>query len=197
MILSDLAILDAMAHGDIVITPFDRANLGTNSYDVHLGPRLAMYMNVGGTCAIATDRGVKWSDSLDSREQHVPYFDEIDAGMLLEPGMLYLGSTVEYTETHKHVPFLDGKSSIGRLGIFVHATAGRGDVGFCNHWTLEISVVHPVVVYAGMPIGQLIFFEVSGEVGVSYDKKPTANYNTRTPDPQPSKLWKWFERQKK
>ena len=52
----------------------------------------------------------------------------------------YLGVTEEYTETHKHVPFLEGKSSIGRLGIDIHATAGKGDVGFCNTWTLEISV---------------------------------------------------------
>ena len=74
------------------------------------------------------------------------------------------GSTLEYTETRRFVPFLEGKSSVGRLGIDIHATAGKGDVGFCNHWTLEISVSQPVRVYAGMPIGQLIYFLVEGEV---------------------------------
>ena len=68
-----------------------------------------------------------------------------------------LGSTLEYAD--KTVcSFLEGKSSVGRLGIDIHATAGKGDVGFCNHWTLEISVCQSVRVYAGMPIGQLIYF---------------------------------------
>jgi dCTP deaminase len=103
---------------------------------------------------------------------------------------LYLGVTQEYTETHQHVPFLEGKSSVGRLGIDIHATAGKGDVGFCNHWTLEISVVHPVRVYAGMPIGQLIFFGVEGEVLNPYNRKPSAKYNGRDPRPMESMMWR-------
>ena len=109
---------------------------------------------------------------------------------MLHPGKTYLGSTVEYTETRQFVPFLEGKSSVGRLGIDIHATAGKGDVGFCNHWTLEISVCQSVRVYAGMPIGQLIYFKVEGDVDVDYSSKSSAKYNQRTPKPMESMMWK-------
>ncbi len=90
-------------------------------------------------------------------------FEIPEEGFVLEPNTLYLGVTAEYTESHAHVPFLEGKSSTGRLGIDIHATAGKGDVGFCNAWTLEISCIQPVRIYAGMPIGQLIYFAVEGK----------------------------------
>jgi dCTP deaminase len=100
---------------------------------------------------------------------------------------------MEYTESHKHVPFLEGKSSVGRLGIDIHATAGKGDVGFCNHWTLEISVKQPIRVYAGMPVGQLIYFTTSGTVEVPYNVKGSAKYNQRTNMPVESMMWKNFD----
>ena len=109
---------------------------------------------------------------------------------MLQPGRLYLGVTEEYTETHATVPFLEGKSSVGRLGIDIHATAGKGDVGFCNHWTLEISVSMPVRVYRGMPIGQLIYFTVQGDVETLYNRKPSAKYNERSDRPVESMMWK-------
>jgi dCTP deaminase len=102
----------------------------------------------------------------------------------------YLGVTAEYTETHAHVPFLEGKSSTGRLGIDIHATAGKGDVGFCGHWTLEISVKQPVKIYAGMPIGQLIYFPVDGEIEVKYNKKANAKYSYQGNVPVESMMWK-------
>lgn len=108
----------------------------------------------------------------------------------MQPNTLYLGVTLEYTETHSHVPFLEGKSSTGRLGIDIHATAGKGDVGFCNTWTLEISVSQPVRVYHGMPVGQLIYFVVEGEIETMYNKKSSAKYNTRTNRPVESMMWK-------
>ncbi len=89
----------------------------------------------------------------------------------MQPQQFYLGVTAEYTETHSHVPFLEGKSSTGRLGIDIHATAGKGDVGFCGNWTLEISVKLPVRVYAGMPVGQLIYFPVDGAIEIKYNQK--------------------------
>ena len=70
------------------------------------------------------------------------------------------------------------------------ATAGKGDVGFCNTWTLEITVVHPVRVYEGMPVGQLIYFEVAGEVLNPYNRKQNAKYTTRTEKPVESMMWK-------
>ena len=166
MILTDLAILKAMEKGDILVEPYDRSCLGTNSYDVHLSKYLACYID----------------DIIDAkRHNQVEHFEIPSDGIVLQPGKTYLGSTLEYTETRSFVPFLEGKSSVGRLGIDIHATAGKGDVGFCNHWTLEISVSQPVRVYAGMPIGQLIYFKVEGEVEVDYQSKSSAKYNQRTP----------------
>ena len=76
--------------------------------------------------------------------------------------------------------------------IDIHATAGKGDVGFCNYWTLEISVKQPVRVYAGMPVGQLIYFAVDGRILTSYDKKLSAKYNAKTGLPTESMMWKNF-----
>lgn len=175
MILSDKKILEAIEAGQIVIEPFDRKCLGTNSYDVHLGKHLALYKD----------------QILDAKKHNqVDHFEIPEEGFVLEPGTLYLGVTEEYTETHNSVPFLEGKSSVGRLGIDIHATAGKGDVGFCNTWTLEISVTQKVRVYAGMPIGQLIYFMVEGDIENYYNKKQNAKYNQRTILPVESMMWK-------
>ncbi|MBL7827932.1 MAG: dCTP deaminase [Saprospiraceae bacterium] len=177
MILSDKKILEAIETGDIVIEPFQKNCLGTNSYDVHLGKWLATY----------EDR------ELDAKKHNkIKYLEITEEGYVLQPGTLYLGVTEEYTETHHAVPFLEGKSSVGRLGIDIHATAGKGDVGFCNTWTLEISCVQPVRVYAGMPIGQLIYFAVEGDIENYYNRKPNAKYNARTDKPVESMMWKNF-----
>lgn len=175
MILSDKKILEAIERGEIVIEPYNREFLGTNSYDVHLGKWLATYKDA----------------VLDARKHNeIESFMIPEEGFVLQPDRLYLGVTEEYTETHHTVPFLEGKSSVGRLGIDIHATAGKGDVGFCNHWTLEISVSMPVRVYAGMPIGQLIYFTVDGEIENYYNKKQSAKYNRRTDKPVESMMWK-------
>jgi len=175
MILTDTEILLAIEEGEIVIEPFDVKNLGTNSYDVHLGPHLATYID----------------PILDAKKHNtVRHFEIGPEGFVIEPGELYLGVTLEYTETHKAVPFLEGKSSVGRLGIDIHATAGKGDVGFCNAWTLEISCVKPVRIYAGMPVGQLIYFNIQGDIKNLYYKKPGAKYTERSVRPVESMMWK-------
>jgi len=175
MILSDKRILEEIDNGNIIIEPFSRDCLGTNSYDVHLSKHLATYR----------DR------VLDAKlHNEIISFEIPKDGLVLQPGTLYLGVTVEYTETHQHVPFLEGKSSTGRLGIDIHATAGKGDVGFCNTWTLEISCAQPVKIYAGMPIGQLIYFVVEGEIETYYNTKDDAKYITRTTRPVESMMWK-------
>lgn len=175
MILTDKRILEEIESGNIIIEPFNRKYLGSNSYDVHLGKYLATY----------NDR------VLDARKHNEIHHLEIpDGGFVIHPGTLYLGVTEEYTETLQHVPFLEGKSSTGRLGINIHATAGKGDVGFCNTWTLEISCTQPVRIYAGMPIGQLIYFSLEGETEVPYNKKESAKYTERTIRPVESMMWK-------
>ncbi len=175
MILSDKRILEEIDKGTILIEPFRPDCLGTNSYDVHLGKHLAVYK----------DR------VLDARQHNkIEHFEIPMDGFVLQPGTLYLGVTEEYTETHAHVPFLEGKSSTGRLGIDIHATAGKGDVGFCNTWTLEISCAQPVRIYRGMPIGQLIYFVTEGDIQTFYNKKQNAKYNKRTIKPVESMMWK-------
>ena len=175
MILSDSRILAEIEKGTILIEPYRDECMGTNSYDVHLGKYLAVYK----------DR------LLDAREHNkIEEFRIPEDGFILQPGTLYLGVTEEYTETHAHVPFLEGKSSAGRLGIFIHATAGKGDVGYCNTWTLEITVIQPIRVYAGMPIGQLIYFDVDGEINTLYKDKHSAKYNGRSVKPIESMMWK-------
>ena len=175
MILSDKKILEAIDNGDIIIDPFDKNSLGTNSYDVHLGGTLATYED----------------KELDARKHNrIKYLEIPEEGLVIQPGVIYLGVTKEYTETHHAVPFLEGKSSVGRLGIDMHATAGKGDVGFCNAWTLEISCVQPVRIYAGMPIGQLIYFTVEGDIENYYNTKQNAKYNNRSSLPIESMMWK-------
>lgn len=175
MILSDSRILEEMALGTIKIEPYLRDCLGSNSYDVHLGKWLATYDDA----------------ELDAKKHNkISYFEIPEEGFLLLPHSFYLGVTEEYTETHAHVPFLEGKSSTGRLGIDIHATAGKGDVGFCGNWTLEISCKQPVRVYAGMPIGQLIYFPVDGEIEVKYNQKKNAKYSGQPNKPIESMMWK-------
>lgn len=175
MILSDTRILEEISNGTIKIEPYDRECLGSNSYDVHLGKILATYRE----------------HILDARKHNgIETFEIPPEGFVLYPHIFYLGVTAEYTETHAHVPFLEGKSSTGRLGIDIHATAGKGDVGFCGHWTLEISVKQPVRVYAGMPIGQLIYFPVDGVIEVSYNNKQSAKYSHQGNVPVESMMWK-------
>jgi dCTP deaminase len=164
MILSDTQILKAIEKGEIVITPFDKAGLGqTLMMSIWLPISLSIRM-------------LPWMPA----SQLIEHFEIGPEGFVIQPGELYLGVTVEYTESHCAVPFLEGKSSVGRLGIDIHATAGKGDVGYCNTWTLEISCVKPVRIYANMPIGQLIYFKVEGEIANAYNKKPGAKYNQRT-----------------
>lgn len=175
MILSDRKILEEIKKKTIVIKPFDVKNMGGNSYDVHLSEHLAVYT----------------AKTLDAKKHNkVRHFKIPKSGFLLKPGELYLGSTQEYTETHKHVPFLEGKSSTGRLGIDIHATAGKGDVGFCGYWTLEISASKPVRIYAGMPIGQLIYYKVEGKVDRLYHSKQSAKYAGQAHLPKESMMWK-------
>lgn len=182
MILSDKRILEERRKGNIVIEPFELESLGPNSYDVRLSKHLAVYY---GTI------------ELDAAVKHcVARWEMGPGGELLRPGVLYLASTLEYTETRGFVPYLDGKSSVGRLGIQVHLTAGRGDSGFCNHWTMEISVVQPVRIYPGMKIAQLTYHAIDGVVERPYDQRATSNYQHvgGDPLPQPSRMWKNFQK---
>lgn len=177
MILTDLKILEFIEKGKIKIDPFDEKCLGCNSYDIHLSPNLAQYVSI----------------VIDAKEDNkIKHFVIPEEGFVLIPGQLYLGSTLEYTETYDCVPYLEGKSSTGRLGINIHATAGKGDIGFCGHWTLEISTSIPVRIYPGMPIGQLTYFRIYGNVKTPYNKKTNAKYSGQGAKPVASSMYKNF-----
>ena len=111
-----------------------------------------------------------------------------EEGLVLSPNQLYLGRTVELTETRNLVPMLEGRSSVGRLGLFVHITAGFGDVGFRGYWTLEMFAVQPIRVYPGVPIAQIFYHTVEGAV-TDYRGGKYQNNS----DIQPSLLFKDFE----
>lgn len=176
-ILTRAAILDRMDKGLIRIDPFSIECLGSNSYDVHLGHKLARFDSYSIDCAAYNK---------------MSHFDILPEGYILYPGKVYLASTTEYTEAHDTVPYLDGKSSLGRLGISIHATAGRGDVGYCNNWTMQLHVIQPTHIYPGMVIGQLTFFTVDGPIDLPYRYKPEASYASRRHGPVESTYYKKF-----
>jgi len=152
MILSGLEIAKKAEIGEeIIIRPFDAGRVGPNSYDLRLNDVLQVYDIAEGGC-------------LDMRKQeNVREIVIPPEGLVLEPGQLYLGSTMEFTETHGYVPMLEGRSSVGRLGVSIHVTAGFGDVGFAGHWTLEIWCIHPVRIYPFERICQIYYHKIDGD----------------------------------
>ena len=169
MILSGNEIKQQLG-GNIVIEPFDDANLNPNSYNLSLHDELLVYEEV----------------VLDMRKSNRVTRVHIPAeGLVLTPNQLYLGRTIERTETHNLVPMIEGRSSIGRLGLFVHVTAGFGDVGFCGFWTLEMFAVQPVKIYPGLSICQLFFHQIAGEITEYTSDKYQHNH-----DIQPSMLFR-------
>jgi dCTP deaminase len=148
MILSGSKIRSSLGR-DIVIDPFVEENLNPNSYNLTLHNELMLYEEL----------------VLDMRKPNRTRRITLPPeGLVLSPNQLYLGRTAERTETHNLVPMIEGRSSIGRLGLFVHVTAGFGDVGFCGYWTLEMFAVQPVRIYPGVPICQIFYHEISGEI---------------------------------
>lgn len=161
---------------NIIIEPFDEKQLNPNSYNVRLGEQLLVY----------TD------EILDMKKKnHYKILTIPEDGFVLMPNRLYLAQTLERTETHGYVPMLDGRSSVGRLGIEIHRTAGFGDIGFCGYWTLEISCVQPVRIYPGVEIGQVYYQEVDKSQA---DRTYSCGKYQNNSGIQPSMMWKDFEK---
>jgi dCTP deaminase len=148
MVLSGNEILAQLGR-NIIIDPFDEANVNPNSYNLRLHGELMVYEEV----------------LLDMRRpnrvRRIPIPED---GFVMQPNQLYLGRTWERTETHNLVPMIEGRSSVGRLGLFVHVTAGFGDVGFRGHWTLEMFAIQPVRIYPGVPICQIFYHDIRGDI---------------------------------
>ena len=173
MILSGKEIKKQVKEGNIAIDPFTDEQINPNSYNLRLHPDLLVYDN----------------DILDMRQKNSasPLVIPED-GLLLEPHKLYLGRTVERTSTDKYVPMLEGRSSVGRLGLFIHITAGFGDIGFDGFWTLEIFCVQPIRIYSGLEICQIFYHTIDGDFDLYRSKKYQSNKGV-----QPSMLYKDFE----
>lgn len=176
MILSGLEI-EKNIGGDIVIDPYDPKRLNPNSYNLSLHNELLVYENHTLDMKVANP----------AKTIQIP-----EQGLLLEPNRLYLGRTNEYTKTEHFVPMLEGRSSVGRLGIFIHVTAGFGDVGFAGYWTLEIFCIQPVRIYPNVEICQIYYHDIHGD----YTPYRSGKYQNNT-GIQPSLLYKDFERKNK
>lgn len=172
MILSGKEIKKKMGK-EIIIDPYNEKQLNPNSYNLRLHNEMLVYEE----------------EVLDMKKENKAKKIIIpEEGLLLDPRKLYLGRTVEYTETDSYVPMLEGRSSVGRLGLFIHVTAGFGDVGFKGFWTLEIFCVQPIKIYPNVELCQIYYHSVEGD----YDKYSSGKYQNNK-SVQPSLLYKDFE----
>ncbi|KUL33843.1 deoxycytidine triphosphate deaminase [Streptomyces sp. NRRL F-4489] len=168
MILTGPEITAAAHDGRLAIAPFEPEQVNPNSYNVRLGPTLLTYT----------------SPVIDPHRPNPTQEVEIGpGGCVLQPGELYLGHTLERVGSDSFVPLLFGRSSVGRLGLFVEITAPIGDIGFHGQWTLMLSPIRPLRVYAGMKIGQIMFFVSTGPIAPYCGKYQAAT------GPQPSCYW--------
>ena len=158
MILSGLEIKNKMGK-EIFIDPYNESQVNPNSYNLKLHNELLVYQD----------------STLDMKKKNkVTSIIIPPEGLLLKANKLYLGRTIEYTKTENYVPMLEGRSSIGRLGLFIHVTAGFGDVGFSGYWTLEMFCVEPIRIYANIEICQIYYHAIQGE----YEKYSSGNIKT-------------------
>ena len=172
MILSGKEILKRQGT-DIFIEPFNTSQINPNSYNLRLYHELFVYTN----------------DVLDMKKPNdIEKIIIPETGLILQPKRLYLGRTLEHTHTNKFVPMLEGRSSVGRLGICIHVTAGFGDVGFNGFWTLELFCIQPVRIYPNVEICQIYYHEITGE----YELYKSGKYNNNN-GIQPSLMYKDFE----
>lgn len=149
MILTGNQIRIELEKGNITLDPFDPDQINPNSYNYRLAPDLA----------ICADPFLDPSKKGAWKALRIP-----KDGIVLEPHKLYLGSTVERIGSSRFVPSLIGRSSLGRLGMFLQASADLGNLGAIHCWTLEITVIQPLRVYANMQGGQVSFWTARGDV---------------------------------
>ena len=163
---------------DIEIDPFDESRLNPNSYNLTLHDELLFYEEI----VLDMRRPNRHSRLVIPPE-----------GLVLTPNRLYLGRTAERTETHNLVPMLEGRSSIGRLGLFVHITAGFGDVGFKGYWTLEMFAVQPIRIYPGVEICQIFYHTLEGKVCEYTARSRKGGKYQDNHDIQPSMMYRDFD----
>jgi len=174
MLLSSDEIHRRLRGAEIKIDPFDPSRLNPNGYNLSLHHELLVYEEIVLDAAVP------------NRYRRLEISDD---GLTLQPNMLYLGRTVEYTETHGLVPMIQGRSSLGRLGLFINPGGSMGDVGYCGTWTLEMHCVQPVRIYPGMQVCQIFFQQLCGD-GQDY----CSDKYQHSRDIQPSLMYREFGR---
>lgn len=165
MILAGTGIEAEIAAGNITISPFSTAHLNSKGYDYHLGDSIRAASEFAG-----------------DRSQFDAAIAIPAAGLVLEPHTLYLGHTLEEIGSRKFAMSLTGRSSLGRLGVFVQLAANLGHTGSSHCWTLEICAVKPVRIYPRMKVGQVSFWHNCGEV------EPYSGQYARVNEPHESVL---------
>lgn len=174
MILTGPGIQQAVTDGEITITPFNEKFVNPNSYDFRLGETLLVYK----------DKTLDVKKPNDYETVTIP-----EEGYVLQPDKLYLGHSIEVIGSNQYVPVMSGKSSTGRVGLFVHISTGLIDIGSISQLTLMLHAVQPLRIYAGMRVGQVTFWRTQGHVTL-YDGK-----YQHAQGPQPSRVYKDFETQ--
>lgn len=157
MILTGSEIKKEVDKGNIYIDPFVEDNLNPNSCNYRLGRELFVLENSG------------FIDSRKPTDYKKIYIAE--EGYILEPGRVYLGHTYEKIGSKKYLTILIGRSSVGRLGLYLQITADLGHIGTKHCWTLELHVVQPLIVYPLMKIGQVSFWKARGGNRLDYESE--------------------------
>ena len=187
-VLSDGTIRRLVEAGRVVIDPWDPGMVQPASIDLRLGPSFRVFHNHRAA-------------AIDLRDPPTNLTEEVviagDEPFVIHPGEFALGRTQEYVEIPDDlVSRIEGKSSLGRLGLIVHATAGFVDPGFSGHVTLELSNVAtlPIMLYPGMKIGQLCFFRLSSPAENPYGSGKYGSHYQGQRGPTASRSWQNFQR---
>lgn len=168
MILTGKEIAKEVKKGRIHISPYSEENINPNSYNFRLGNSLKVYTG----------------ETLDPKIEN-PFKEMVipKEGFLLSPNQLYLGHTIEEMGSDYYAPTMQARSSVGRLGLYIYLNSGLGDIGFKKQWTLELHVIHPLVVYPGMKVGQMLFWKPQGEISLYKGKYANSS------GPETSQIW--------
>ena len=188
MVLSDRTIREEIESGRIVIDPFEASNVQPSSVDVRVDRQFRVFHN-------ARYPYIDVRQPMDDLTELVEIPDE--EPFILHPGEFVLGQTLErVTLPNDLVARLEGKSSLGRLGLLIHSTAGFVDSGFSGNLTLELSNVAnlPITIYHGMPIGQISFMRMDGPVDRPYGSGEAGSKYQGQAEPTPSRFYLNFNK---
>jgi deoxycytidine triphosphate deaminase len=172
MILTGKEIMREVKTGRIHIKPFSEENINPNSYNFRLGNTLKVYKSKTIDAAIPNEFKII----------KIP-----KKGLILQPNQLYLGHTIEEMGSDFYAPTMQARSSVGRLGLYIYLNSGLGDIGFKKQWTLELHTIHPLKIYPGMKIGQMLFWRPQGDIHL-YEGKYKDSVG-----PEVSQIWKDFK----